>query len=576
MKMYSTEFFTANHVCTGVTGLALAIVLAGCGTTHNNMVKPTRFQETAQFYGTNNPFVKEAVYFVMTDRFVDGDESNNYPEQGGSLPSFDLPVYGQNGAKANVGYLGGDLKGVLNNAQYISDMGFTAVWLTPIVDNPDQQFSGGESIGYGGAFKDGGKAGYHGYWAANFYEIDEHYPSTALSYKNYTDEMRQQYGLKTVFDVVANHGSPSFTMPMKQPKFGQLYDQNGQLVADHQNLPPEQLDPNNPLHRFYHNTPDIMQLSNLNEDNEDLRNYLINSYLYWIEQGADAFRIDTIKHVPHHFWQEMAARVRAVHPDFFMFAESYDYNANFIAQHTLTKNGGISVLDFPGQKAITSVFQSPDSDYSQLLSYLHLTHGPYANPYELTTFYDNHDMPRMDATDNGFIDANNWLFTSRGIPVVYQGSEMGFMRGKAEHQGNRNYLGQENIDRAKTHPIHSQLSAIANVRKSHPALQNGLQVNLEFSGEHAAFFRVIQHGDMAQTALVLLNKGDDAYRFKITKYLQSGLWSEVRFKEESQDLKEGSALISNVDGHSVKVWVHEGQVTDPLMLKELTQLMAFK
>lgn len=576
MKVQHTHSHSIGQAALCAIAISVVLTLTSCS--RSNSIDSEHVQDInpLQFYGTDNPFVKEAVYFVMTDRFVDGDKSNNYPEQGGSLPSFDLPLFGDNGETANVGYLGGDLRGVLNNAGYIRDLGFTAVWLTPIVDNPDQQFSGGESIGFGGAFKDGGKAAYHGYWASNFYKIDEHYPSVGLTYKNYTDKMRQDYGLKTVFDVVANHGSPSFSMPTVQPKFGQLYDQNNQLVADHQNLPPEQLDITQPLQRFYHNTPDIMQLSNLNEGNKGLRDYLINSYLYWIDQGADAFRIDTIKHVPHHFWQEMAARVRAEHPDFFMFAESYDYNANFIAQHTLAKNGGISVLDFPGQKAITGVFQSPQSDYAELLSYLHLTHGPYANPYELTTFYDNHDMPRMDASDNGFIDANNWLFTSRGIPVVYQGSEMGFMRGKAEHQGNRNYLGQDNINLAKQHPIHAQLAAIANLRKALPALQNGLQVNLDFDGDHAAFYRVIEQGEIAQTALVLLNKGDSAYRFSVAKYLEKGQWKEQRYGNKSQVIKEGGTLVNVVDGHSVNVWVREGRITSQAMLNELTQLMAFK
>lgn len=221
--------------------------------------------------------------------------------------------------------------------------------------------------------------------------------------------MREQFGLKSVFDIVANHGSPSFGMPEDQPKFGELYDLNGNLVADHQNLKPEDLDADKSLHDLFRHTPDIMQLSNLDDTNPALQKYLIASYLYWIEQGADAFRIDTIKHVPHAFWKIMSDEIRAKYPDFFMFGESYDFNANLLAQHTLAKNGAISVLDFVGKQAIVTTFENPQSDYSELEKYLHLTHGPYANPYELTTFYDNHDMPRMNATDNGFISHNECL-----------------------------------------------------------------------------------------------------------------------------------------------------------------------
>nr|WP_240485078.1 alpha-amylase family glycosyl hydrolase [Aestuariibacter salexigens] len=531
--------------------------------------------ELPEYFGTREPFAAEAIYFAMTDRFVDGDPSNNYEQQGGDYPTWQGELTGPEGQTAYVGYMGGDFKGILNNADYIRDMGFTALWLTPIVDNPDQAFAGGEPIEFGGMFKDGGKTGYHGYWANNFYQVDEHYPSTDLDYKTLTQTLRDEFGIKTVFDVVANHGSPSFSMPVDQPKFGELYDIEGNLVADHQNLEPEALSGDEPLHAFFHREKDIMQLSNLDESNPAVQDYLINSYLYWIEQGADAFRIDTIKHVPHHFWKTMADRIREQHPDFFMFAESYDYNANFIAQHTQPKNGGISVLDFPGQQAMTKVFEDPDSDFAALTSYLHLTHGPYQNPYDLTTFYDNHDMRRMNASDEGFINANNWLFTSRGIPVVYQGSEIGFMRGTAEHAGNRNYYGQENIDRASQHPIYQSLKQIANVRKTTPALQRGLQVNVLFEGHHAAFYRVLQDGDTAQTALVLLNKGQTPATINVQKFVQAGQWQE-QLSGKTVTLTQGQTFSSDVPANGVQVWVRDGVVNHQALEDTLMTLMANK
>jgi glycosidase len=553
------------------------IVLAACSDNQpNESLTQKEVIKGPEFYGTNQPFVSEAVYFVMTDRFVDGDPSNNHEEQGGNFPTFNQPLIGENGQSANVGYMGGDLKGVLNNGQYISNMGFSAVWLTPIIDNPDENFAGGEPIEFGGAFKDGGKTGYHGYWANNFYQIDEHYPSDGLGYKEYTAQMREHFGLKSVFDIVANHGSPSFSMPTEQSKYGELYDLDGKLVADHQNLKPQELDANNPLHDYYHKYPDIMQLSNLDDTNEALQRYLLGSYMYWIEQGADAFRIDTIKHVPHHFWKLMADTVRAKYPDFYMFGESFDYNANFLAQHTLAKNGGISVLDFPGQQSMVKVFENADSDFAELKSYLHLTHGPYANPYELATFYDNHDMPRMNASDEGFIDANNWLFTTRGIPVVYQGSELGFMRGLSEHKGNRNYLGQDNIELAKQHVIHGQLSKIANLRKNLPALQNGLQVNVELSGNIAVFYRVIVKNDLSQTALVMLNKGSEPVSIIVDKFMQTGRWTS-QLSDDSLSISEDNIrLETHVPAHGVQVWLREGTIDNKHLVNKLTKLMANK
>ena len=520
-------------------------------------------QNLTEIYGTKTPFASEAIYFVMTDRFVDGDPSNNYEDQGGDYPTWQLPLHGPDGKVAYVGYMGGDLKGILNNADYISNMGFTAVWMTPVVDNPNQSFSGDEPITYGGAFKDGGKTGYHGYWATNFYQPDEHLVSSDLSVKQYTQKMRDTFGLKSVFDIVANHGTPSFTMPHDQPGYGEIYSADGELIADHQNLAPEDLDPeHNPLHAFFHDYPDLVKLSNLNDENPAVRDYLINSYLYWISQGADAFRIDTIRHVPHSFWREMSDRIRSQHPGFFMFGESFQYDANAIAQHTLPKNGGVSVLDFPLQKAMVKVFENPlESDFSDLADVLYLTHGPYANPYDLTTFYDNHDMARMNATDEGFINAHNWLFTARGIPVVYQGSEIGFMRGTSEHQGNRNYFGQDNIEKAKSHPIQHALSRIANVRKQTPALQRGLQLTLEMQGHRAAFYRILQNDETQQTALVLLNKGASDASFSINQYMQSGVWTE-QLSGQTQHINDGDSLKSTVAANGVQVWVRNGTIAN--------------
>ncbi|MDG1814712.1 MAG: alpha-amylase family glycosyl hydrolase [Glaciecola sp.] len=558
---------------------AAMLGLMGCtATSPSNSVSTATPDNTSysttfpELYGTKEAFAKEAMYFVVTDRYVDGDPTNNQVNQGGDYPTFNLELVGENGATANVGYMGGDFQGVLNNIDYITDMGFSAIWLTPVLDNPDQAFAGGEVIEYGGAFKDGGKTGYHGYWATNFYKEDEHLISPGLDYRAFTQALAK-HDVKAVLDIVANHGSPSFTMPIDQPGFGELYDAQGTLVADHQNLATEALSSDNPLHGFFHQYPDIMQLSNLDETNPAVQDYLINSYLYWIEQGASAFRIDTIKHVPHRFWKIMADRIREQHPDFFMFAESYDYNANFIAQHTLPKNGQISVLDFPGQQAITQVFEDPESDFAQLNDYLHLTHGPYHNVYDLTTFYDNHDMRRMNASDEGFIDAHNWLFTTRGIPVIYQGSEFGFMRGTAEHAGNRNFIGQETIMQNANHPIREGLIEIANIRKQLPTLQQGLQITHELKGDKASFYRVIQTAETQQIALVLLNKSNQVQPFVIDEMVQAGSWEE---QLSGATLKVKDEIRTQVEPHGVQVWVLNESVTQPELLQAAQHAMQYK
>ncbi|MDU0355957.1 alpha-amylase family glycosyl hydrolase [Paraglaciecola aquimarina] len=443
----------------------------------------------------------------------------------------------------------------------------------PIVDNPDLPFNGGEPIKFAGQFKDGGKTGYHGYWGVNFFVEDEHLYSEGLHYKQLNLALKNK-GIKPVLDIVLNHGSPAYTMATDLPKFGEIYDRNGKLVADHQNLAPSELDASNPLHQFYNHKPDLAQLSDMNADNPAVLDYFVEAYLHWIEQGAEAFRIDTIRHMPHQLWKQFSDRIRAIHPDFFMFGESFEYEATKVAQHTLPKNGAISVLDFPGQRAITSVFENQDASYEDIQSYLYLTHGPYYNPYELMTFYDNHDMARMNADDKGFINANNWLFTSRGIPVVYYGSEIGFMRGLSEHEGNRNYYGQERVDQAPKHAIYQNLKRINLVRQSTPALQRGLQVNLEFTQDTASFLRVLEDKQNTETALVLLNKADTAKTIVLDKWISNGKW-QSQLSDQWYSVNNGSIEVT-VPANGVEVLRFAQKNNNTSLYQELDKLMANK
>jgi cyclomaltodextrin glucanotransferase len=519
------------------------------------------------FVGTTEPLAADPVYFVLTDRFVNGDPSNDQREQGGEHKSFDIPLNWPDGRTANIGYLGGDFKGVVDHADYIREMGFGAVWITPIVENPDQAFTGGDEITQTSFLTDRGKSAYHGYWGTNFYELDEHLPSEGLDFRGFSKALNES-GLKVVLDIVANHGSPAYSMPVDQPEFGRLYGKDGELIADHGNLRPDQLDPqNNPLHAFFNTDgKNLAQLSDLSEDNPAVMDYLVGAYLQWIEQGAQAFRVDTVREMRPEFWGRFAARIREQHPGFFMFGEVFEKDPAKIAIYTHPENGGMSVLDFALKDALQKVFGRQGADFAELAPTLFLDGGPYANPYELMTFYDNHDMPRMDASDEGFIDAHNWLFTARGIPVIYYGSEMGFERGMAEHNGNRNYFGVEGIEAARAHPIRSALIRVAALRAKLPALQRGLQLNLKLEGDEAAFYRVLQHDGRNQTALVLLNKSDAPRNIALGARLQPGAWTDA---ESGEVIEIGREARIEVPAHGLRVLVFEQALSEPTVLAAL-------
>ncbi len=533
--------------------------------------------QTRDYYGTLEPFASRAVYFLMTDRFVNGDESNDQRMQGGANKTFDRPVVGAPaGQSDNIGYLGGDFKGIANNADYIKNMGFDAIWLTPIVDNPDEAFTGGDAVTWKGMFQDKGKTGYHGYWGSNFYMLDEHLPSKDLDFSGLNKVLASK-GIATVLDIVANHGSPAFSMPAPQPKYGQIFDKDGVLVADHQNLSAAKLDSaNKPLHRFYNSKTEMVQLSDLNENSPAVMDYLTGAYLQWIEQGASAFRIDTIKHMPLSFWKTFSDKIRAQHPNFFMFAEAYDFNADKIAPFTWPENGAISVLDFPLKDTLDKVFGQKQAGYQIIEPALYLENGPYQNAYELMTFYDNHDMPRLNANDNGFIDAHNWLFTARGIPVIYYGSEVGFMRGKAEHEGNRNYFGQPQISQAPQNTIYQNLQRIANVRRQSVALQKGLQLDVLLDKDRAIFYRVYQHAGVYQSALVLLNKSGKQQTFSLKQLIEAGVWHSAINKNSTTISKNKARLKIRVPAHGVEVLLLDRALQNPVLIQKLDALMVAK
>ncbi|MDU0355958.1 alpha-amylase family glycosyl hydrolase [Paraglaciecola aquimarina] len=110
--------------------LASMAVLSACQSTSIKQVKTGQ----PEYYGTQDQFAKESVYFLMTDRFVDGDKSNNHLEQGGEHHTFNREMFNPAGEQnANVGYLGGDFKGIVDNIDYLTDMGFSALWITPLL-----------------------------------------------------------------------------------------------------------------------------------------------------------------------------------------------------------------------------------------------------------------------------------------------------------------------------------------------------------------------------------------------------------------------------------------------------------
>ncbi len=460
-------------------------------------------------------FREETIYFVITDRFADGDPSNN-------------DIYGDEYVPGNLRYYqGGDFKGLIAHLDYIKNMGFSAVWITPPVMQPPGR--------YVNSSRTYDAAGYHGYWAWDFSKIDPHLESPGASYKNFIDAAHAK-GLKVIQDVVLNHGHGGDTAPDVKwharrgqvSGLGRTYD----YFSDEKGW-------------FTRRGPVLADLLDLDDANPEVLKWFEGIYASYQDLGVDAFRLDTVAWMNKAFWKKFTAAMHARKKDFFIFGEIWtndDYKG-LASYMRLAKgspmNAGMSVMDMPGSAMggwgrLEPVFKG--GDYSAADEVLRRDRE-YPDASWLVTFPDNHDKPRFNgappagtpATEEQYRDMLNFYFTARGIPCVYYGTEA--MLPGGEDPDNRRMLGPEAIKRAAASPLYAHLARLNALRRSFPALQKGSQKKLFSSKDQYAFARDYR----GARAYVFLNKGGEkalvpARGFKAGLYTDAWTGETARFQ----------------------------------------------
>ena len=486
---------------------------------------------------------QDLIYFVMPDRYKDGDKKNN--DNGGfntSLTAF---------------YHGGDLKGLTGTCEpgddglaRIKSLGFTAVWLTPLVT---QQ----EAIGAG--------SGYHGYWGVDFLNVDPHLGTNADMLE--FSKCAKKLGLKIVLDVVTNHTGDVIKYLGNSPY----------IPAEFKNLknPAWLNDLNN-----YHNVGDVGRcwgngnctklgdfygLDDLATEKPVVYKGWADVYGRWISKyGISAFRVDTARHVDDKFFKNWSPLIKTTAKksgikDFTVFGEVFDYSTLNLMTY-VRQNKIETVLDFPFQAKATEYA----SGYSNAptLSALFENDDYYisaqSSPSNLVTFLGNHDVGRV-----GYIIANKriqpvdqllprtnlanaLMYLSRGIPVVYYGDEVGMTGSNSgKDQFARQDMFQTDVELWKNEirvggspigngnafavtsqsPVANYLIRLAEIRKSNPALANGPM--LERYSKHALY--VISKKDVAENReyLVAFNNSDTDEIVKVATATSGGEWTQI-------------------------------------------------
>lgn len=463
----------------------------------------------------------QIVYFLMIDRFNNGDSGND--DQG--IGEFDP---GQNSK-----YSGGDLSGIVDKINYIKNLGATAVWITPPVAH--QWWSIGSNYG-----------GYHGYWGENLMAVDKHF-GDLQDYKNLSKALHAQ-DMYLIQDIVVNHMGNYFSYPAGWNKdnpaeYFRMETATAQGGKPSQ-FPFSQNDARDPAQQragIYHWTPDIVDyadpvqehgyqmagLDDLNTENPAVRDALRKSYAYWIkEAGVDAFRVDTAFYVPPDYFRDFLysedhdnpgifkAAEQTGRRQFHVFGEGFAVDKPFeetqsrkIAGYMRGADGRPlmpGMLNFPLYGTSADVFARGHAT-AELSHRIDSMMRLYPEPHLMPSFIDNHDVDRFLV--NGDLDGlkQNLLLimTLPGIPVIYYGTEQGLQEQRASlFKTGFGALGRDRFDEQSG--LYRYIQSVSALRKGNTVFSHGTPVVLKDNpaGAGALAYRM-QYGD--EQALVLFN-----------------------------------------------------------------------
>jgi glycosidase len=532
-----------------------------------------------------SPGAGQSFYFLLTDRFANGDPSNDL---GGLTGDREATGYDP----SDSGYFhGGDLAGLLDQLDYIEGLGVSAVWLTPSFANKPVQ-----GIGVNRS------AGYHGYWVTDFTRIDPHL-GTNDELEELIDELHAR-DMKLYFDIITNHtadvisygsaghnyiataAKPYLDADGNEIDLGELAGELAGAGASAEQFP--ELDPATSFPyvprvdpaeaelkvpawlndvTLYHNRGDstwagesitlgdFSGLDDLMTEHPRVLEGFIEVYSDWMDLGVDGFRIDTAKHVNPEFWTGFTAGLEAHaaslgRDDFFVFGEVYDTSANVLAPY-VRELGMDAVLDFGFQSAAVSFVNGAGSaNLAAVFAADPLYTTASGDARALPTFLGNHDLGRIgfhvrdqDALARDQL-AHQLMFLSRGQPVVYSGDEQGFA-GLGDGKDRRarqslfatavpEYAEQPLVtgetagsaDRYDTEaPLYTLISELATLRAAHPALSTGAQIERLAEGSGYAFSRV-DHTEKIEH-LVVLNASGKAATLEVPTLTQGGVFTTL-------------------------------------------------
>ncbi len=457
----------------------------------------------------------DAMYLLMPDRFANGDPTLD-----------DQPGMRE---RANIadpdGRHGGDIQGVINNLDHIAGMGFTAIWLNPLLENNQPRYS------------------YHGYATTDYYLVDPRF-GTNEDYRRLVIEAEKQ-GIKIVKDLILNHCGHHHWWMNDLPTTDWLnqWDEFTRTTYRMTSI----VDPHGSAYDydrmvkgwFDTNMPD------LNQRNRLLAQYLKQNAVWWVEySGISGIRMDTQPYADRFFMSDWARYVLNEYPNFMLIGEAWmgipamiSYYQGGNHNHDGYNSHFPSVFDFALYDAIGLAFRESHGWNSGVMRlYNELAQDfLYPDPYNLVVFGDNHDTDRFFTRVGEDIDklelALTFIFTTRGIPQMYSGTEL--LEAAFEHDGHGKmrtrfpggWTGDpvNKFTREGRTPeqnrIVDHVTTLLNFRKNTPALHYGWLLHFVPENNVYVYFRY----DDADTVMVILNNNETEATLDLGRYREAWL-----------------------------------------------------
>jgi len=455
---------------------------------------------------------KDLIYLIMPDRFSNGDTTNdsfsNLREKGVHRDS----MYSRHG---------GDIQGVMNHLDYLKDMGVTAIWLTPAIENDEPH------------------ASYHGYAVTDHYKIDPRYGTNEL-YKKFVEKCHAM-GMKVVMDLVHNHaGTEGYTirdMPMKSwvhqwPKYTRSNFRYEAVTDIHGSA----ADRKAMLDGWFDH-----RMADMNQNNPYVQNFLTQNHIWWVEySGVDGFRLDTYPYNDPEYMAKWAVDVKNEFPNLSIFGEvltsipvfeAYFTQGNLIHQGLDTHLPGVT--DAAVKDAIYEALNGKEgwTDGVNRLYNVISQDFLYQDATRNTIFVDNHDMSRLLSVVgddiNKYKSAMAMLMTLRGVPQMYYGDEI-LMSGESNPDGlvRADFPGGWASDKVnkftaagrteRENDAFNYVRTLANYRKNTTTLQTGKMMDYVPEKGIYVYFRY----DDRKTVMILFNGRDKEETTTTDRYVE--------------------------------------------------------